>query len=141
MQPREKLTERFNSLVQKLHSWDDLTTGSRPLQVRAIIEHFILSGLPEGDKDLIERRCKSHKMAYPPQLTSINDITSVQTIMNDMIQKMEQSQDWEEFEKKVEPGEGQLSDEEALENFGKILLSFMEVPKEDLPGQDLPESK
>ncbi|GAA4909341.1 hypothetical protein [Mucilaginibacter defluvii] len=136
-----EITELFNKQIFRLHGWSytPAEVKKRRFELRGVVEQYIIPNLfPQDNKD-IERRCKTSKMAYPPQIENIIDFANVQILTNKLLSIMGKSKSWEDFEEKINQVKSESSDED-LTDFDKILLGIMSVPKEDMP-DSLPEDK
>lgn len=137
------LRHRFFLALSELKGLDYevVVSKERTVEYKALIDEMIFQELPSSDKDLLTKRAKTHRMALPPTIQAMSDNVSAQQQIISLISLMEASDNWDQFrelQKKRSSKKQQATEEpveEELNDFDKILLGIMAVPKSDLDKQ------
>lgn len=131
------LRERFLMALSKIKGWEysDTVKKENSVEVKAIVEKFIFQELPEQDKNAIIRKIKTSRMSMPPSITAVKNNAAAQQQIISVMALMEASDNWDEFEELAEKRSSkkeQPEPEEPLNDFDKILIGIMAVPKTEL---------
>lgn len=108
-----QLTARFYESLFPLFHWkyDPRTFNENSLPARGLVDKFVYQPLTDEQKELVDRRARTHKMPIPPPLGSVIDIPFVMNRVEEIIQMVASGKSLEEIYSSYSSANGMRLDE------------------------------